>query len=94
MMVESLSILIASLFNQNKFNEIIDREKTLLFLFKRKRWIQRILATTNLYIGIAFINTGNLHDGIFYLGMALKNSNSQDQKDYILNLYNQVSNYL
>ena len=94
MMVESLSILIASLFNQNKFNEIIWHEKNYRIYLEERDGFKEALATTNLYIGIAFINTGNLHDGIFYLGMALKSSNSQDQKDYILNLYNQVSNYL
>ena len=94
MMVESLSILIASLFNQNKFNEIIEHEKTYSLYLKERDGYKEILTTTNLYIGIAFINTGNLQDGIFYLGMASKHSDSQIQKDYILNLYNQVSNYL
>lgn len=94
MMVESLSILITSLFNQNKFNEIIEHEKTYSLYLKERDGYKEILATTNLYIGIAFINTGNLQDGIFYLGMASKYSNSQLQKDYILNIYNQVSSYL
>ena len=94
MMAESLSIMITSLFNQNKFSEIVEYEKAYSVYFKERKGFKELLVTTNLYIGIAFINTGNLQDGIFYLGMASKYSDSQPQKDYILNLYNQVSNYL
>ena len=85
---------IASLFNLGLYDEVIGLEKNYRIYLEERDGFKEVLATTNLYIGIAFINTGNLHDGIFYLGMALKNSNSQDQKDYILNLYDQVSNYL
>ena len=94
MMAESLSIMVTSLFNQNKFSEIVEYEKAYAVYFKERKGFKELLVTTNLYIGIAFINTGNLQDGIFYLGLAYKYSNNQNQKDYILNLYNQVSSYL
>jgi len=94
MMAESLSIVVTSLFNQNKFSEIVEYEKAYAVYFKERKGFKELLVTTNLYIGIAFINTGNLQDGIFYLGLAYKYSNNQIQQDYISNLYNQVSSYL
>ena len=94
MMAESFSILIASLFNQNKFSKILDYEEAYSTYLEAEGGFEELLATTNLYISISFINTGNLEDGVFYLGLASKHSTSEAQQEYIENLFNQISAYL
>ena len=94
MMAESFSILIAALFNQNKFNEIISYEQAYLTYLEAEGGFEELFATTNLYMSISFINTGNLEDGIFYLGLASKHSTNEAQQEYIVSLFNQISAYL
>ena len=55
---------------------------------------EELLATTNLYISISFINTGNLEEGVFYLGLASKHSTNAAQQEYLSSLFNQISAYL
>ncbi|MDC3359478.1 energy transducer TonB [Gammaproteobacteria bacterium] len=94
MMAESFSILIASLFNQNKFNKILDYEEAYSTYLEAEGGFEELFATTNLYIAISFINTGSLEDGVFYLGLASKHSSNAAQQEYITNLFNQISTYL
>jgi hypothetical protein len=94
MMAESFSILIASLFNQNKFSHILDYEEAYSKYLEAEGGFEELFATTNLYISISFINTGNLEDGIFYLGLASKHSTNEAQQEYIVSLFNQISAYL
>lgn len=94
MMAESFSILIASLFNQNKFSQILDYEETYSTYLEAEGGFEELFATTNLYISISFINTGNLEDGVFYLGLASKHSTNEAQQEYIASLFNQISAYL
>lgn len=93
-MAESFSILIASFFNQNKFTHILDYEEAYSKYLEMEGGFEELLATTNLYISISFINTGNLEEGVFYLGLASKHSANAAQQEYIASLFNQISAYL
>lgn len=94
MMAESFSIMIASLFNQNKFEEIIAYEDGYATYIEEDNDFADLFSTTSLYISISFINTGNLEDGVFYLGLASKHSTNAAQQEYIASLFNQISAYL
>jgi len=49
---------------------------------------------TNFYIGAAFINSGNIPKGVFYMTLASRNASSQAQSDYFDSFIDRISNYL
>jgi len=49
---------------------------------------------TSLYLGTAYINSGDMHQGIYHLSIAQKYAASKDQIEYINNVIGQVANYL
>ena len=94
MIIKIYIILISSLFNLGDYEEIINLEGE-FSTYSRERLIYKsMLAMTNFYYGISYINTGNIHKGAYYLGFAAKNSNSKAESDYIDSVINQISSYL
>ena len=49
---------------------------------------------TSLYLGTSYINSGDMHKGIYHLSIAQKYAASKDQVVYINNVIGQVANYL
>ena len=96
---------VASLFNLSRYQEIIDLEKnykiyttdsqtsTLIFSSDRNS-TANMLSMTNFYMGIAYINTGNIPKGAFYLTLASRSASSQAQSDYYDSFIEQISSYL
>lgn len=103
--VSSFSMQVASLFNLGRYQEIIDLEKnykiyttdsqtsTLIFSSDR-HFTANMLSMTNFYMGIAYINTGNIPKGAFYLTLASRSASSQAQSDYYDSFIEQISSYL
>ena len=103
--VSSFSMRVASLFSLGRYQEIIDLEKnykiyttdsqtsTLIFSSDR-RTTANMLSMTNFYMGIAYINTGNIPKGAFYLTLASRSASSQAQSDYYDSFIEQISSYL
>jgi hypothetical protein len=66
----------------NYFTKIYENEKL------------ELLAMTNFYFGVSYINTGNIHKGAYYLGLAAKNSTSKAESDYVDSVIDKISSYL
>ena len=49
---------------------------------------------TNFYMGIAYINTGNIPKGAYYMTLASRSAVSKAQSDYYDSFINQISGYL
>ena len=49
---------------------------------------------TNFYIGAAFINSGIIPKGAFYMTLASRNASSKAQSDYFDSFIERISNYL
>jgi hypothetical protein len=92
--VESYIILISSLFSLGEHYQIIELEDEFNAYLKERSLFDELLAMTNFYFGVSYINTGNIHKGAYYLGLAAKKSNSKEQSDYINSVIDQISSYL
>tara|TARA_B110000003_G_scaffold254185_1_gene269987 strand:+ start:103 stop:1200 length:1098 start_codon:yes stop_codon:yes gene_type:complete len=92
--VSSFSMLVASLFNLGRYQEIIDLEKNYkIYLSDRKKYMN-LLSMTNFYLGIAFVNSGDISKGAFYLTLASRNAISPAQSSYYDSFIDQISAYL
>ena len=92
--VRSFMVLISSLFNLGEYEELIKLEPEFNDYIKERKKYNELLAMTNFYFGVSYINTGNINKGAYYLGLAAKNSKSKDQLDYISSVINKISSYL
>ena len=92
--VRSFMVLISSLFNLGEYEELIKLEPEFNDYIKERKKYNELLAMTNFYFGVSYINTGNINKGAYYLGLAAKNSKSKDQLDYITSVIDQISSYL
>ena len=94
MIVRIYIILVSSLFNLGEYEEITNLEIEFSIYSKARSKYKSILAMTNFYFGVSYINTGNIHKGAYYLGFAAKNSKSKAESDYIDSVIDQISSYL
>ena len=92
--IRSFIILVSSLFNLGEYQEIIALEEQFNDYNIERTKFNELLAITNLYFGVSFINIGDLHNGAKYLGSASKYSGSKAESDYIDSVINQISSYL
>ena len=92
--VRSFMVLISSLFNLGEYRELIKLEPEFNNYIKENKRYNELLAMTNFYFGVSYINTGNIHKGAYYLGFAAKNSKSKAESDYIDSVIDQISSYL
>ena len=93
-LVTSFSMRIASLFNLGLYDDVISLEKNYrIYSLERKKY-ENLLSMTNFYMGIAYINTGNIPKGAFYLTLASRSASSQAQSDYYDSFIEQISSYL
>ena len=92
-LLSSLFILIESLYFINDFKKIISLEKSISRYSTFSKY-RKSFAMTSLYLGTAYINSGDMHQGIFHLSIAQKYAASKDQIEYINNVIGQVANYL
>ena len=53
-----------------------------------------MLSMTDFFIGIAYVNTGNIPKGAYYMTLASRSAVSKAQSDYYDSFINQISGYL
>ena len=103
--VSSFSMLVASLFNLGRYQEITNLEKNYkiystsflrgqLFYSSDRNSTANMLSMTDFFIGIAYVNTGNIPKGAYYMTLASRNAVSKGQSDYYDSFINQISSYL
>ena len=103
--VSSFSMLVASLFNLGRYQEITNLEKNYkiystsffrgqLFYSSDRNSTKNMLSMTDFFIGIAHVNTGNIPKGAYYMTLASRNAVSKGQSDYYDSFINQISSYL
>ena len=92
--VTSFTMLIYALFNLNRYDEIIDLEEFYLPYAREQKNYKDVLAVTNLYIAAAYINSGNLQKGIYYMALASKNTTLNSEKEFIDSFVEKISSYL
>ena len=92
--VTSFSMLIAALFNLGQYKEIVNLEKNYEIYVKERNEYANLLTMTNFYIGAAFINTGNIPKGAFYMTLASRSASSRAQSDYFDSFIDRISSYL
>lgn len=92
-LLSSFFILVESLYFINDFEKIISLEKSILRYNTSSKY-RKSFAMTSLYLGTSYINSGDIHKGIYYLSIAQKYAASKEQTEYINNVINQVANYL
>ena len=92
-LLSSLFILIESLYFINDFKKIISLEKS-ISRYNTSLNYRKSFAMTSLYLGTSYINSGDMHKGIYHLSIAQKYAASKDQVEYINNVIDQVANYL
>ena len=92
--VTSFSMLIAALFNLGQYQEIVNLEKNYKIYAKERAEYASLLTMTNFYIGAAFINSGNIPKGAFYMTLASRNASSKAQSDYLNSFVDKISSYL
>ena len=92
--VSSFSMLVASLFNLGRYQEIIDLEKNYKIYSSDRQKYKNLLSMTNFYMGIAYINIGNIPKGAYYMTLASRSAVSKGQSDYYDSFINQISSYL
>ena len=92
--VTSFSMLIYSLFNLDRYQEIIELEEFYLPYAREQKNYKAILAITNFYISVSYINSGNLQKGVYYMALASKNSSSNSEKEFIDSFVDKISSYL
>jgi hypothetical protein len=103
--VSAFSMLVTSLFSLGRYQEIIDLEKN--YKIYSTDWqssrlnyssdsnsTKKMLSMTNFYMGIAYINTGNIPKGAYYMTLASRNASSKGQSDYYDSFIDQISSYL
>ncbi|MCH1526267.1 MAG: hypothetical protein L7S66_02540, partial [SAR86 cluster bacterium] len=83
-----------SLYFSDDFKKIISLDNNVSNYIKEKPQYRRNLAMTSLYLGTSYVNTGDLQQGMYYLGIARKYAPSDAQVKYIDNVINQTANYL
>ena len=93
-LLSSLIILVDSLYFSEDFKKIISLDNNVSNYIKEKPQYRRNLAMTNLYLGTAYVNTGDVEKGLYYLSIARKYAPSDQQIQYIDNVINQAANYL
>ena len=93
--VSAFSMLIAAMFSAGKYNEIIELVNTSYrdYVIEKDTY-QNLLSMTNFYIGAAYINSGNIPKGAFYMTLASRNASSKAQSDYFDSFIDKISNYL
>lgn len=92
--VSSFSMQVASLFNLGRYQEIIDLEKNYKIYSSDRKKYMNLLSMTNFYLGIAFVNSGDISKGAFYLTLASRNAISPAQSSYYDSFIDQISAYL
>ena len=92
--VTSFTMLIYALFNLNKYDEIIELEELYLPYAIEQKNYKDVLAVTNLYVAAAYMNSGNLQKGIYYMALASKNTTSDSEKEFIDSFIEKISSYL
>ena len=75
-------------------DEVIGLEKNYKMYSSERQKYKNLLSMTNFYIGIAFVNSGNIPKGAFYLTLASRSASSQAQSDYYDSFIEQISSYL
>ena len=80
---------------QSKYNEIIELVNTSYrdYVIEKDTY-QNLLSMTNFYIGAAYINSGNIPKGAFYMTLASRNASSKAQSDYLNSFVDKISSYL
>ena len=92
--VTSFSMQVDSLFNLGRYQEIIDLEKNYKIYSSDRQKYKNLLSMTNFYMGAAYINTGNIPKGAYYMTLASRNAVSKGQSDYFDLFIDQISSYL
>ena len=103
--VSSFSMLVTSLFNLGRYQEITNLEKNYKIYstsLHRSRLVYssdrnstaNMLSMTDFFIGIAYVNTGNIPKGAYYMTLASRSAVSKGQSDYYDSFINQISSYL
>ena len=92
--VTSFSMQVDSLFNLGRYQEIIDLEKNYKIYSSDRQKYKNLLSMTNFYMGAAYINTGNIPKGAYYMTLASRNAVSKGQSDYFDSFIDQISSYL
>ena len=98
-------MLVASLFNLGRYQEITNLEKNYKIYstgLHRSRLVYssdrnstaNMLSMTDFFIGIAYVNTGNIPKGAYYMTLASRSAVSKGQSDYYDSFINQISSYL
>lgn len=93
-MVRGFMRLISSLFNVGEYEELINYEPEFNNYIKERKKYSELLAMTNFYFGVSYINLGQVQKGAYYLGLAAKNSNSKAESDYVDSVIDKISSYL
>ncbi|MDB4158246.1 hypothetical protein N9730_00600 [Gammaproteobacteria bacterium] len=92
--VISFSMQVDALFNLGRYQEIIDLEKNYKIYSSDRQKYKNLLSMTNFYMGAAYINTGNIPKGAYYMTLASRNAVSKGQSDYFDSFIDQISSYL
>lgn len=92
--ISTFSMLISSLYNLGRFEEIIELEKDYLEYTHNRNKISTSSPITDFYIGASYANLGNFKKGIFYITKAQKNITSEAEYVYIDSVIKQIINYL
>ena len=92
--ISTFSMLISSLYNLGRFEEIIELEKDYLEYTHNRNKISTSSPITDFYIGASYANLGNFKKGIFYITKAQKNITSEAEYAYIDSVIKQIVNYL
>ena len=90
----TISLLIESMFEQGKYEDIIKMSFNINSYIKNRKDLNESIAITHLYIGISLLNVGNIEDGIFYLIKSKRNTENMNQVNFIDGILKNVSNYL
>tara|TARA_B100000497_G_scaffold119533_1_gene146994 strand:+ start:107 stop:1204 length:1098 start_codon:yes stop_codon:yes gene_type:complete len=91
--ISTFSMLISSLFNLGRFEEIIELEKDYLIYISNRNKISTASPITDFYIGASYANLGNFSKGIFYISKAQKNVGSKAEYNYIDSVIKQLKGY-
>lgn len=93
-LTSTASLMIESMFNQGKYDEIIKMSSNIDTYLKNRKKFSEVIGITHLYIGISLLNTGNVEDGIYYLISSKRKIENEGQIAFINNVLNSASNYL
>ena len=90
----TVSLLIESMFEQGKYEDIIKMSFNINSYIKNRKDLNENIAIIHAYIGISLLNVGNIEDGIFYLIKSKRNTQNMNQVDFIDGILKNASNYL